>query len=52
MDIYAFKIQNAKSKEEKKASAGKKQVILHEFRVIQTDFSLACLESRMWDSFS
>lgn len=50
MDIYAFKIQNAKSKEEKKASAGKKQVILHEFRVIQTDFSLACLESRMWDS--
>ena len=47
MNIYAFKILNAKYKEEKIASAGKEQVILHEFRVIQTDFSLVCLESRM-----
>lgn len=49
MDIYTFKILNTKSKqgEKKKASAGKEQVILHEFRVIQTDFSLVYLESRM-----
>lgn len=51
MDIYTFKILNTKSKQgkkkKKKASAGKEQVILHEFRVIQTDFSLVYLESRM-----
>ena len=51
-DIYTFKILNAKGKNSKKASAGKEQVILHEFRVIQTDLSLVYLESRMWDSFS